>query len=207
MAFALFKKSVLERLHPRKSTDENLEFYYQERENFQTGDLLFFSGDHWLSGLIRARSRSAWSHVGMVIRLEELNRVFLVESILEVGVRLVPLSFVMTDYDGEGKAYKGRVAWCRHAGIHADKEKQIRLKEFSLDNLTKQYDRDEYWRILWRTFTGSKELFEDSKYTCAEFIWEAYKHAKEQLPKERGYFISPGAFYRLDEMMLQGMLI
>ena len=207
MALALFKKTKLEEEHARREISENLAHYESIRSELKTGDLLFFSGDHWLSGLIRWRSKSAWSHVGVVIRIEEMNRVFLVESILETGVRMVPMSFVFKNYIGTNKPYEGRVAWARHHLLKDAPEKIQKIKEFCLDHLTVQYDRKEYWRILWRTLIGSKEIFHDDKYTCSEYVWEAYKYAEIELPKERGHFISPGAFWRLEGVEMMQVLI
>lgn len=207
MAIALVNKRKLEKLFPRKSFNENQINYEEVRKEFKSGDLIFFSGDHWLSGLIRWRSRSAWSHVGIVVKIEEMNRVFLVESTLETGVRLIPMSFVMKNYAGDNFPYGGRVAWARHKLLEKAPEKIQLVKEFCLDNLTMQYDNKEYLRILWRTLVGSKELFHDDKYTCAEYVWEAYKHANIELPKEHGYFISPGAFWRQNGVEMMSILI
>jgi hypothetical protein len=207
MARQIKSKRVLDKIYEYQSIGTNLRFYEAMRAEFKTGDLLFFSGDHWLSGLIRWRSKSAWSHVGMVVRIEELDRVFLIESVLEVGVRMLPLSFIYKDYDGKNKPYKGRVAWAKHELLASDFVKQIAVKEFCVDNLSKQYDRKEYWRILWRSFWGFDNFFHDEKYTCAEYIYEAFKHANIELPKEKGVFISPGAFWRQKELEMKAILI
>jgi Permuted papain-like amidase enzyme, YaeF/YiiX, C92 family len=207
MARQIRSKRALDKISEYRSAALNFELYDNARVQFVTGDLLFFSGNHWLSGLIRWRSKSAWSHVGMVIKIEELNRLFLVESIIESGVRLLPLSYVFKDYGGDKKPYNGRVAWARHNLLENAADKQSKMREFCLDNLSKQYDRKEYWRILWRSFVGRDKFFEDDKYTCAEFIYEAFKHAKIDLPKEKGVFISPGAFWRQQELEMKAVLI
>lgn len=207
MAIPLYNKQKLEKLFKRENRETNIQNYNKIRAELKSGDLLFFSGDHWLSSLIRGRSRSAWSHMGIVVRLEEMNRVFLVESVLGNGVRMVPMSNVFNDYEGNQKPYVGRVAWARHQSLSTDTIKTRIIKEFCLDNLTKQYDNWEYFRIAWRTLLGSKELFHDDKFTCSEFVYEAFKFAGITLPKERGYFISPGAFWRLDEVEMKGVMI
>ena len=207
MAAQIKSKRVLDKIFEYQSFETNLQFYEAMRDEFRTGDLIFFSGNHWLSGLIRCRSKSAWSHVGMVVRIEELDKVFLVESILEVGVRMLPLSFVFRDYAGDQKPYSGRVAWARHGLISEDFPKQKLLKGFCLDNLSKQYDRKEYWRILWRSYWGKADFFEDDKFTCAEYIYEAFKYANIELPKEKGVFISPGAFWKQKELEMKAILI
>lgn len=207
MAKQIKSKRILDKIYEYQSLNTNLRFYETMRGEFKTGDLLFFSGDHWLSSLIRLRSKSAWSHVGMVIRIEELDRLFLIESVLEVGVRMLPLSFIYKDYDGKNRPYKGRVAWARHDLLTNDLMKQKAVKEFCVDNLSKQYDRKEYWRILWRSFWGFDNFFHDEKYTCAEYIYEAFKYARIELPKEKGVFISPGAFWRQKELEMKAILI
>ena len=207
MADKIKSKRALDKLYDYQSISTNLRFYDAMRNEFQTGDLLFFSGNHWLSGLIRWRSKSSWSHVGMVVRIDELDRVFLIESVLEVGVRMLPLSFLFKDYGGDNKPYQGRVAWGRHKLLVEDKNKQRAVKEFCMDNLLKQYDRKEYWRILWRSFWGFDNFFHDDKYTCAEYIYEAFKYANIELPKENGVFISPGAFWRQKELEMKAILI
>ncbi len=207
MAIILHNKSKLETEFPRKTATENWDNYLEKRDHLKTGDLVFFSGDHWLSGLIRWRSRSAWSHVGMVIKIDEMDRIFVAESTLEVGVRLIPMSFILKNYGGNYNAYQGRVAWARHSTLANSEDKIKLIKEFCMDNLTKQYDRGEYWRILWRTLVGSKEILKDDKFTCSEFVLEAFKYAGIDLPKERGYFISPGAFWRLNEVRMESILI
>lgn len=207
MTPSLKSKNILDKFFPENDPETNFSFYENKREEFKTGDLLFFSGNHWLSGLIRWRSKSAWSHVGMVLRIDEMDRVFLVESTIENGVRLLPLSFIFKDYGGDKKPYDGRVAWTRHKIIMENHGFSDKLKEFCMDNLSKQYDRKEYWRILWRTFIARKKFFSDDKYTCAEFVYEAFKYAKVKLPKEKGVFISPGAFWRIQDLELLKILI
>lgn len=205
MAISLPTRKVLEEIFPKKGIRENIKNYESLRDNFQTGDLIFFSGNHWLSNLIRIRSKGAWSHVGVVVKIEEINRLFLVESILEVGVRMIPLSFLIKDYDGHKKPYDGRVAWARYENLTA--EKALSIKEFALDNLSKQYDKKEYYRILWRTIVGKEKVFHDDKYTCSEYVRAAFKHAGIYLKYERGDFISPAAIWSNPEVEFKAMLI
>ncbi|WP_435353979.1 YiiX/YebB-like N1pC/P60 family cysteine hydrolase [Emticicia sp. SJ17W-69] len=205
MAIRLANRKELDDLFPKKGIQEIRRNYEMLRNELQTGDLIFFSGNHWLSNLIRIRSKGAWSHVGIVVRIEEINRVFLVESILEVGVRMIPMSFVIKDYDGRNHPYNGRVSWARYRDLTFDKA--LIIKEFALDNLSKQYDRKEYSRILWRTITGKAKVFHDTKYTCSEYVYEAFKSAGIYLKYERGDFISPSAFWSNQEIEMKGIII
>lgn len=205
MAIRLTNRKELDELFPKKGIYEIRRNYEILRNELQTGDLIFLSGNHWLSELIRIRSKGAWSHVGVVVKIEEINRVFLVESIIEVGVRMIPMSFVIKDYDGHKRPYNGRVAWARVEDLPTDKS--LIIKEFALDNLSKQYDRKEYWRVLWRTVAGKKKVFNDDKYSCAEYIHEAFKRAGIYLKYDRGDFISPAAIWNNERVEMKGIII
>jgi uncharacterized protein YycO len=205
MAIVLPNRKKLDELFPKEGIREINRNYELLREKLQTGDLIFFSGNHWLSELIRIRSKGAWSHVGVVVKIEEISRIFLVESIMEVGVRMIPMSFVIKDYDGRKHPYNGRVAWARIKDLPADKS--LTIKEFVLDNLSKQYDRREYSRIVWRTIAGKAKIFHDDKYTCSEYIYEAFKRAGIHLKYDRGDFISPSAIWNNNNVEMQGMII
>ena len=78
MAVPLYNKRKLEKLFERKDRDANLQNYLKIRSELKSGDLLFFSGDHWLSSMIRGRSRSAWSHCGIAVIIEEMNKIEIV---------------------------------------------------------------------------------------------------------------------------------
>ncbi len=205
MALRIANRKDLDEMFPKKGIQEIRRNYEALRDDLQTGDLIFLSGNHWLSNLIRQRSKGAWSHVGIVVRIEEINRVFLVESIIEVGVRMIPMSFVVKDYDGHKNPYNGRVAWARINDLPSDKA--LTIKEFVLDNLSKQYDRKEYWRVLWRTIAGKEKIFHDDKYSCAEYVYEAFKRAGIYLKYDRGDFISPVGIWKNENIEMMGMII
>lgn len=175
------------------------------KAQLQTGDFIFFSGKHWLSSLIRWRSKSAWSHVAMVIRIDEINRIFLIESVIENGVRLIPVSSILKDYHGDEKPYNGRVGWARYEGLTEEQKTIIRSTAF--DHLTKQYDRKDFVRVAWRTIIGRQKLFPDKKFTCAELIHDCFQKAKIRLNYDRGLFISPGSIWRNKPVEMKGILL
>ena len=59
--------------------------YSEIRPSLRSGDLLLCSGTSWFSRLIQAATGSEWSHVGLILRVDSLDRV-------DVSTRLV-LSF------------------------------------------------------------------------------------------------------------------
>jgi len=56
MAIPLYNKRKLEKLFERKDPKANIQNYNKMCSEIKTGDMLFFSGDHWLSSLQRAIS-------------------------------------------------------------------------------------------------------------------------------------------------------
>ena len=86
--------------------------YSEIRNSLQTGDIVLFSGKGRISNIIKWFTKSAWSHVGMVIRSTEWDMLLLWESttlsklkdiqsgVARQGVQLVPLSERIKTYDG-----------------------------------------------------------------------------------------------------------
>src|SRR4051794_39918589 len=83
-----------------------VEAYADVRARLRSGDLLFCSGNYLLSRAIRKSTRSPWSHVAVVLAIREIDRVLLLESVEDVGVRLAPVSSYLDDYAG-GQPYEG----------------------------------------------------------------------------------------------------
>jgi len=206
MAIDFGSKRLLDRTYKKLGRETAWKNYEQNiRPNVRTGDLFFFSGNHWMSKLIRWRSESAWSHVGMVVKIEEIDRVFLVESIIEQGVRMIPLSFVIRNYDGKKNAYDGRVGWCRHRLVDEVIAKDLKIS--ILEQLSKQYDGREFTRVAYRSLVGREKLFRDYKFTCSELIHYCFREAKLRIEYERGFFISPGSIWRNEEVEMMGIVI
>jgi len=86
--------------------------YEQYRPLARTGDIALFDGKGAVSCLIKWFSRGDWSHVGLILRLDEWDCVLLWESttlsdVADVesgkprkGVQLVPLRNRIAGYDG-----------------------------------------------------------------------------------------------------------
>ncbi len=206
MALRLSSREELDEKFSTFSIEEAKKKYSSKvKKELETGDLIFFSGNHWLSGLIRWRSKSAWSHVGMVIRIEEIGHTFLIESIMETGVRLIPVSSIYKYYHGDGNPYNGRVAWARYEGI--TDEQKFELREIAFGLLNKQYDGQEFLRVMVRTIIGREKLFPDNKFTCAELIHHCFLKVKLRLEYDRGLFISPGSVWRNKRVEMKGILL
>ena len=73
--------------------------YDKFRHQIASGDLLLCSGSGMFSRMIQASTKSVWSHVGFVMRLDSIDRIMVLESVEPLGVRTVPLIKYLTDYD------------------------------------------------------------------------------------------------------------
>jgi hypothetical protein len=196
----------LNQAHKQLGIERAKQTYESEiRDNLKTGDLIFFSGKHWLSDLIRWRSKSGFSHVGLVVRLPEIDKVFLIESIISHGVRLIPFSGIYGDYFGDKKDYGGRVIWARHNELSEIQAKELR--DFALELLTRQYDSKEYIRGFWRMIVGRIRIYPDRKLTCSELVFECFKKVGIKLDYEKGNLISPGVIYRNKGIDFMGVMI
>ncbi|MFO1349788.1 MAG: YiiX/YebB-like N1pC/P60 family cysteine hydrolase [Gammaproteobacteria bacterium] len=163
--------------------------YEAIRNELRTGDLVFCSGSYLFSLIIQAFTHSSWSHVGLIYRDDYLERVFILESEVLIGVRLAPLSKYLQDYHGRRKPYKGRMMIARiQPAIDTEGIKQA--ISFGLDELTKPYDNWEILRIVIRTLFGIGRKSRDRRYICSELVYECLKKAGLEF-KLRGKSISP----------------
>jgi len=150
--------------------------YPQVRDGLRTGDLIFCSGTYAFSRIIQWFTRSVWSHVGIVYRDDNLQRIFVLESETAIGVRLVPLSKYLRDYHGRDKPYRGRIVIGRITPL-PDPESLKQAISFSMDELTRPYDNWEICRIAIRILFRRGRKVRDRKYICSELVYEAFRKA------------------------------
>ncbi len=147
-------------------------------DNFRTeinhGDILLCSGTSFISELIKKATGSIWSHVGIVLKIEAIDRIVVVESVESVGVRTIALSSYCKDYNGTGEAYPGGIMIARHAAFPADQQFIHAMAAFGVDLFGYPYDKQEIARIATRIATGglfgSERTPDDKVYICSEFV-------------------------------------
>lgn len=171
----------LQEIPPRK--------YKIIRNDLKTGDLVFCNGNYFFSKLIRKFTKSAWSHVGIIYKDENLNRILVLESEKIYGVRLAPLSKYLKDYHGKNKPYKGKVFLARIVPEIPEEELKKGVS-FGLDELTKPYDNWEIFRIAIRIIFGIGRREKNRNYICSELVQECFKHANYDF-KDNDTKISP----------------
>jgi uncharacterized protein YycO len=150
--------------------------YDQVRDQLRTGDLVFCSGTYFFSRTIQWFTKSVWSHVGIIYRDDNLQRIFVLESETAIGVRLAPLSKYLRDYHGRNKPYKGRIVIGRITPA-PDGEQFNKAISFGMDELTRPYDNWEILRIAMRILFRRGRKNRDRKYICSELVYEAFRKA------------------------------
>lgn len=176
----------------RMGTDkfDNLEklAYGDIREDIKTGDILLCSGNHPISLLIRKFSKSLFSHIGFVFSWN--NRVLVLESVEDDGVRAVPLSQYVADYENSKRPYDGRLFMARYKQ-ELDKDKIKQMLGRAADLLNRKYDKDEIGKIILRITTGIGKHKTDNEYICSEFIDECFKEIEIVFERDKKGFIFP----------------
>ena len=118
------------------------------RPRLRTGDIVLFSGKGAFSQGIKWFTRSGWSHVGMVVRVQDVDAVLLWESTtlsnvrdvetgqLRKGVQLVSLSQRIA-------AYRGRVAVRRLMGVRRENRMLKALTRLRRELARRPYEESE----------------------------------------------------------------
>jgi len=151
--------------------------YEAMRADIQSGDLLLCAGSSIFAQLIQHATHSMWSHVGVLVRLDALDRVMVLESVESRGVQCGPLSQYVRDYNGTGTGYAGRVFVARHARFPRDDA--ARLKAFcqgAVDLLNYPYNSHEIVAIAARLVAGRLGWSPDAiptngrTFICSEYV-------------------------------------
>lgn len=178
--------------------------YQHYRQQLQTGDLIFASGNYAFSRAIRHVTRSIWSHVGLIVCTHD--RVLVLESIELVGVRLAPLSKYLDQYDGN-QPYNGRLVVARRLDIDATQAQQAVC--FGLDALTRPYNHLEIASIVYRAMRKKPRRYDpdDQTYLCSELIYHAFQSANIAVDADAQGFVSPQNIWQHPKMELLTRLL
>jgi hypothetical protein len=166
--------------------------YELARKEIKTGDILLCSGRYLVSELIKKASDSIFSHVGLLCYWND--RVVVLESVEDDGVRTVPLSHYLYNYENSKKKYNGELYIARHQAVgdpNFNKDKIKRMLGKAVDLLNRNYDKDEIARIVARVGLGIGRHKDDQEYICSEFIDECFKQMDIELLRDSMDFIFP----------------
>lgn len=176
--------------------------YSLARENIRSGDILLCSGTSFFSKLIQRATGSMWSHVAFILRLDMIGRIMVMESVESIGVRTVPLSCYLSNYNGSGAPYEGNLLIARHKEFKPDKVHDLSRK--AIDLLGHQYSNREIARIayrissnLGRNYCGLPEP--DDEYICSEYAHECFRSIGLNIATSCGY-VTPADFSTCKEI-------
>jgi len=175
-------------LDPAELNRLSVERYKDVRLRLRSGDLLFASGDYFVSKAIQKLTGSPWSHVGILFRVDSIDRVLLLESVEDMGVRFAPVSKYIHDYE-DGSPYRGAIVVARSAAV--SKDILVKLAQFGTDELTRPYDRDEIAKIVARIAIGRGRAKRDREYICSELVFECFRAAGYDFAYNAKGFVSP----------------
>ncbi len=154
--------------------------YTALRPSILSGDLLLCSGSAPFSRLIQAATDSVWSHVAFVLRIDTIDRVMVLESVESIGVRVIPLSLYVDDYNGTGKSYPGRLFLARHGGLSLlSPDRLAQLSQGAVDLLGYPYDIQAIVSIALRIASTKlgivhSPLVSERAYICSEYVARCY---------------------------------
>lgn len=191
--------------------DVDVTNYEQIRNSIKTGDLLFASGNSLMSTMIKGATNSVWSHIAFIVHLVAMDRIMVMESVETVGVRTVPLSNYVRNYNGSGQGYPGRLMLARYQDFPTD----------SLHNLSKQaidllgfpYNTEEILRIAARIGMhafgfdkASPEVISQKAFICSEYVYICYKSIGITIDYDKSGFIAPADFARAPKVKPLGYI-
>jgi len=173
--------------------------YEALRSEIQNGDILLFSGPDLSSRFIQWGTKSLWSHVGFIIRLDHIDRVMLLESVENVGVHTVALSNTVYGNKKSLPPYRGKLLIARHADFTSVNMHQLKtMSEFAVDRLGSPYAVAEIIKIGMRIMFGMlfnikmpQLLQADDEFICSEYVALCYRTIGIQIPWDGLGFIAP----------------
>lgn len=186
----------------QKFDELNQVSYRDLREQIQDGDLLFCGGEYAFSKLIRYLSgRSRVSHVGIVYWWN--GRLMLLESVETDGVRVVPVSQYLVNYENSGKPYNGRVYLARERRLHMalasrgaaggreSNSMVLELLREAATLLNKKFSFRDVLIFFWQGNTGRERHEDDDQFLCSEFVAKCFERIGITYPDDGRGFIAP----------------
>ena len=175
---------------------ESLEFKEFNDIQFQDGDLLFCSGNHWISKIIKDGSNSQFSHVGIIYIWH--NTAMLIEAVETDGVRIIPLSQYTRNYENSSMAYDGELYHARMPDLLPLHFNIVLEKALTLIN--KRFDSDGVAKAISRFYLGFGRDNDDDEYFCSELIFESFEAIDILFEKTETGFVYPSHIASADRV-------
>ena len=158
-----------------------MECYAQKREALRTGDLILMEGNSVFSYFIKKFTKSKWSHVGLVIKISDLDMILLWESCarphgvdvqtgtVKAGVQLSPLSKRIDECPGEVAVRRLKTPL-----TGTDKEKLAILRQ-QWKNRSYETDGAQLAKSALDLTDMGKNDEDLNSFFCSELVAESYK--------------------------------
>lgn len=162
--------------------------YDEVEDKIKTGDILFCSGNYHFSKIVRFLSDSLFTHVAIVFWRS--RQLFLLECEISIGVRVVPFSEYVRNYNNTNKPYNGDLFLGRHE-ITNDYTKAELLIEHAMHFVNRRFDHTMLAWILLRIITKIGQYKEKDAYICSDFVEKCFRKIGVQFPSDAGGFVFP----------------
>ncbi len=184
-----------------------LKHYKELRHHIRSGDILLCSGHSTFSTLIQKATGSVWSHVGFILRLDAIDRIMVLESVESIGVRAIPLSNYVRDYNATGVGYPGRILLARHRDVK--QENITKLSRQAVDFLGYPYGKEEIIRIAARIglhslgFSNQEmNVTPQREFICSEYADACFQSIGVHIDHNPLGFVTPADFARHEKVDL-----
>ncbi len=135
----------------------------------------------------------------MAFRLDEIDRVIVLECVEKIGVRAVAFSSFVRKSPLGREPYPGRILLARHAGMGAkSRQKPLRrMAEFAFDRLGDRFSQAEMAKIALRIVLGRfniklhPSLGPDDEFICSEYVAKTFQKVGIEFPWDGRGFIAP----------------
>jgi len=166
--------------------DVGVEPYPGVRASLETGDVIVEAGRSPFARAIKVATRSPWTHVGVVIRVAESDRIMVGEALTE-GVVLRRLSRAYLE--GERDPAR-RVFVLRRL---EDAPDPFDLSRAFFDELGARYDWQQIEKIASRVILGLRggERIEDHEWICSELVDHLYREGGAPLDVDADGLVTP----------------
>jgi hypothetical protein len=175
--------------------------YAEVRERLRDGDIVLCQGRDPFSKLIQWSTKSPWSHVGMVFRVDSLDQVVIIEAVEKIGVRAVALADFLSRDSAGTHPYPGKILFVRHQQLKGDVSdpRVLELAKFAFSRLGCKFAPKEIAKIALRIaggrLLGDRKtpgfLNADDEFICSEFVAGAYAQAGLAIPWDGLGFVAP----------------
>lgn len=147
------------------------------------GDILLCSSHEAASRLIRWATKSDWSHCAIAFRMDQIDRVMVLECVERLGVRAVPLSDFISRTSAGVRPYPGKMLLARHAAAAGFEPHELvrGMCGFAFDQLGRRFSQAETIKIGVRIALGRlgivmpSRVRSDDEFICSEYVARCFE--------------------------------